>query len=163
MLSSPSEEIYYTAEEDHCCYASSSSPDSVYATANQTPNANPDVERGTVSSKSIVAQDQGSFDAPRQIEKCREERGETSADAAAAARGIFLIHQAEANTSFEQQRTTFLRQENLTVSEKDEHPPGKLASPTISSAKHRLVVLWDSCCDGSFLNVLLQCNHLWQY
>ena len=144
---SSSEETYYTAEENHSCYVPSSSPDSVYATANQTPKANPEMERGTVSSSLITAQDQGSFDALRHIQNCRNEREETSSDAAAAANGVFLIHQAEANTKFEQQKITNLRQGSLTVSEKEK---GKLASPTISSAKHRLVVLWDR----SFLGVL---------
>lgn len=67
------EEDYYTAEEDHLSYAQRSSgasstvtttpngsSDSVYATANQTRIASPDMSRGTASSIPIAAQYPGS-------------------------------------------------------------------------------------------------------
>ena len=132
---SVSEETYHTAEEDHSCYVPSFSPDSVYATANQTPKASPDMDKGTASSIPIVAQTQESLDALRRVEHYREERVERASPRAAVAPSeVCFTQQAEANADVEQQIISFLLRENSTVSGKDENALGMFASPTFSSA-----------------------------
>lgn len=91
MSSSPGEEAYETAEEDHPTYAQSSSgasstftttlnedSDSVYVTANQTPVASPDMEGDTASPIPIAAQYRASFEAFRRFEEKAEERRKTA-------------------------------------------------------------------------------------
>ena len=159
---SPGEEAYLTAEEDHSCYAQSSSgassivtstPNgSVYATANQTPVASPGINRGTASSAPIVAQDQHSYDAIRPIEESLEERREkTPTNVMPASSASLFNHRAEASTYLERQRELFMQQAELRESEKEEEIPGKLTSLTGFPVMHRPVVLWGSCCNDVLL------------
>ena len=159
---SPGEEAYCTAEEDHSCYAQSfsgassivtSTPNgSVYATANQTPEASPGMNRDTTSSVPIVAQDQRSYDAIRPIEESLEERREkTPSNATAAPSESLFTHRAEASTYLERQRELFMQQADLRESEKQEETHGKLTSLTSFPAMHRPVALWGSCCNDLLL------------
>lgn len=158
---SPGEEAYLTAEEDHSCYAQSSSgassivtstPNgSVYATANQTPVASPGINRGTASSAPIVAQDQHSYDAIRPIEKSLEERREKTPTSVMPASSVSLFnHRAEASTYLEWPRELFMQQAER-ESEKEEEIAGKLTSLTGFLVMHRPVVLWGSCCNDVLL------------
>ncbi len=132
---SPSEETYHTAEEGHSLYAQSSESDSVYATANQTPAASPDVNEGIFSSDPIAAEDQRPAETNHPIEESTEERRESaSSNVTAAPRGSFITHQAEARRSPRRRRGLGLQQEGLKEPENEERAPGKLASFTFCKA-----------------------------
>ena len=164
---SPGEEAYYTAEEDQCYHAQSSSgassivtatPNgSVYATAIQTPVASPSMNRDTASSVPIVAQDQRSYQEVRSIEESLEERREeTTSNVTAAPSGSLFTHRAEASTYLERQRELFMQQAELRESEKGEDAPSKRTSPTIFLAQHRPVALGGSVVMMYFFRFLLQ-------
>ena len=153
---SPGEEAYLTAEEDHSCYAQSSSgassivtstPNgSVYATANQTPVASPGIDRGTALSAPIVAQDQHTYDAIRPIGESLEERREkTPTNVMPASSASLFNHRAETSMYLERPR------ELLRESEKEEEIAGKLTSLTGFLVMHRPVVRWGSCCNDVLL------------
>ena len=144
---SPGEEIYPAAEDYHSRYVQSSSgasstvtttPNgSVYATANQTPTASLEVDRGVAPSVPVVAQDQDPSESFRSIEERPEERRERSSpNAKAASRDSSITFSAEASTKLEQQRGSLTLESGLRGPEKDEDVTGKPAYLTIVSANH---------------------------
>lgn len=163
---SPGEDSYYTAEESHHSNAQGSSEassttiktpkggsDSVYATANQTPTASPDMNKAT---------DQDSFEALRRIEESPEERRERNLSHFAAAPP--LTHRAEASNYLEKQRALVMQQAMMEkpdidmveygisalMPEKEESVPGKLKFLRSLSTKQSLVAMRKKCCDSVY-------------
>ena len=144
---SPGEEIYPAAEEYHPHHVRSSSgasstvtttPNgSVYATANQTPTASPEVDRGVAPSVPVVAQDQDPSESLRPSEQSPEERRKRSSpNATAAPRDSSNTYSAEANTDLEQQRGSLKLRSGSRAPEKDKDVTSKRAYLTIISANH---------------------------
>ena len=152
---SPGEEVYHAAKEYDSYYVQSSSgasstvtttPDgSVYATADQTPTASPDIDRCIVPSVPVVAQDQDRSESFRPIEESTEERRERSSlNATVASRAPSIAYLAEASTNLGQQRECLMQLSELRGLEKDEDITGKPAYLAIVSAKHRHTSLPES-------------------
>ena len=118
---------------------------SVYATANQTPTASLDIDRGIAPSVPIVAQDQDPSESFRSIEVSPEERRERSSTiATVASRGPPIAYLAEASTNLGQQRESSMQHSELRGPEKEEDVTGKPACLAIVSAKHRPTSLPES-------------------
>ena len=152
---SPGEEVHHAAEEYHSCYVQSFSgasstvtttPNgSVYATAEQTPTASPDIDRGIAPSVLGGAQDQDPSGSFQSIEESHEERRErSSTNTMAASRATPIADSAEACANLEQQRESLIEHSELRGPEKEEDARGKPVYLTTVSAKHTTTSLPES-------------------
>ena len=126
---------------------------SVYATANQTPTASPEIDRAIAPSVPIVAQDQDPFESFRSIgESPAERRERLSTNATTAARGPRTTYLAEASTNLGQQRESLMQHSDLRGLEKEEDIAGKPAYLTIVFTKQRPTSLPESFLKKEFVS-----------
>ena len=105
---------------------------SVYATAEQSRTASPAFDRGTASSMTTVAQDDGKYEAAQRIEESPEKRRERlSSNATVASRGSSVVYPAEASSRPGEQKGFLMQRSMSRGSEKEEDAPGKTAYLTV--------------------------------